>query len=669
MKQFKSSFLPFIVVSLCSVHLCQSIFFSGGDLIPGNLGDSRFVNLILEHNFQSVIGKEELPSPSQFFPYKYTLFYASNLFGTTPIYLIPRTMGFSMETSFQIWFFLVESLNAIAFLFLLKTFKVHRAIGFPLAFAAVSSSAFVFKVGHPQLLAIFPFFFSLVFLVKFLRKPNFSSFTGFVAFYVFQHYCDIYQGFFASLILLTLLIFYFTLSDKRKTFEVWAFLKVHKIQLSVLAMVLFGLLFVLYFPYYLTTRSYGTRGMQELVDLAPRLSAWFTASPYSMLYSGLNFLDGEANPYSKHLFSGFACYVILVCGFTVFLKQRKEIKFELCFCLSLCISTIFLIIIMTTWKEPDFNIWLWLSGKIEPLRAFRAFARIGYLLFAIQVLAAAIILNHFNERYRKKRTVFIAVVSVSCICTIECISFGQAERKNGFIHYEKSHAQERVLGLHKSLDTNKSYDTIVFCPGTTLHPWSVHLDAWNLALSTGIPCLNGYSGQAPRSHVKFLASPTRVNAEELVESLNLDKSKVAFIESWSAEMEQEYPVIRYQLDEKITISTKSRQVEGSVGERLRIKVKLNNPTPKSIPCKLLNFHPSYRLYDLNSSLVEGYEPPRSPIDELSANSENNHELILQLPHKPGRYIIKTSFVHEHVDWMIDLQPSIFGKIDLIVGAN
>jgi len=164
MKQFKSSFLAFIVVSLCSVHLCQSIFFSGGDLIPGNLGDSRFVNLILEHNFQSVIGKEELPSPSQFFPHKYTLFYASNLFGTTPIYLIPRTMGFSMETSFQIWFFLLESLNAIAFLFLLKTFKVHRAIGFPLAFAAVSSSAFVFKVGHPQLLAIFPFFFSLVFI-------------------------------------------------------------------------------------------------------------------------------------------------------------------------------------------------------------------------------------------------------------------------------------------------------------------------------------------------------------------------------------------------------------------------------------------------------------------------------------------------------------------------
>lgn len=188
----------------------------------------------------------------------------------------------------------------------------------------------------------------------------------------------------------------------------------------------------------------------------------------------------------------------------------------------------------------------------------------------------------------------------------------------------------------------------------TLYPWDVHLDAWNLALSTGIPCLNGYSGNSPRSHVKFLASPTRANAEELVESLNFDRSKVAFIESWSAEMEREQPVIRYQLDEKITISTDTRKVEGSVGERLRIKVKLNNPTPESLPCKLLNFHPSYRLYDLNGTLVEGYEPPRSPIDELSANSESSHELILQLPHNPGKYIIKPSFVHECVVWIIDL---------------
>jgi hypothetical protein len=665
MKDLKSLGLPLLVVLLCSVHLCQSIFFSGGDLIPGNLGDSRFVNLILEHNYQSLLGKQELPSPNQFFPKKNTLFYASNLFGSSPVYILPRVSGVSMEASYQIWFALVSALNAIAFLYLLKTLKIHPLIGYPLTFAAVSSSSFVFKVGHPQLLAIFPFFFCLAFLVKFLREPNFRSFMGVGLLCVFQHYCDIYQGFFTSVILLVFGGFYFTLSGKQRAVDLSAFIKGQKVQLAVMVLVLTGLLFALYFPYYLTTRSYGTRSMQELVDLAPRLSAWFTASPYSLLYSNFNYIAEETNPYSKHLFSGFACYLILLSGIPILLKLRHKINFELYFCLSLIMTVFFLMVIVTTWKEPNFNLWLWLSEKIEPLRAFRAFCRIGYLLFGLQALTAAIMLNYLYNRYKEKRGLRAGVVAVSFICAIECIAYGQSEPKNGFVHYDKIHAQERIDGLQTFIDSNNSYATVVFCPGTILRPWIAHLDAWNLSLSTGIPCLNGYSGHSPRSHVKFLASPTRANAEELVESLGLDKSTVAFIESWSAEMEQEYPVIRYQVDEKITISTETRQVEGSVGERRRIKVKLNNPTPVSIPCKLLNFHPSYRLYDLNGSLVEEYEPPRSPIDELMANSENNHKLILQLPHKPGKYILKPSFVHEHVAWMIDLD-SITQSVELTV---
>lgn len=669
MKDLKSLGLPLLVFLLCSLHLCQSIFFSGGDLIPGNLGDSRFVNLILEHNYQSLLGKQELPSPNQFFPKKNTLFYASNLFGSSPVYMIPRAFGFSMETSYQTWFALVSALNAIAFLYLLKTLKIHPAIGYPLTFAAVSSSAFVFKVGHPQLLAIFPFFFCLACLVKFLREPKFRSFMGFGFFCVFQHYCDIYQGFFSSVILLVFGGFYFTLSGKQRAVDLSAFIKGQKIQLTVMVLVLIGLLFVLYFPYYLTTRSYGTRNMQELVDLAPRLSAWFTASPYSLLYSNFNFIGEETNPYSKHLFSGFACYLIPLLGIPLLLKLRHKINFQLYFCLCLIMTVFFLMVIVTTWKEPDFNVWLWLSKIIEPLRAFRAFSRIGYLLFGLQVLTAAIMLNYLYNRHKEKRGLRAGVIAVSFICAIECIAFGQSERKNGFVHYDKIHAQERVNGLQAFMDSNDSYAAVVFCPGTILRPLLAHLDAWNLSLSRGIPCLNGYSGHSPRSHVKFLASPNRANAEELVESLGLDKSKVAFVESWSSEMEQERPVTRYQLDEKITISAETRQVKGVVREKIRIKVKLSNPTPVNIPCSSLNFHPSYRLYDLNGSLVNGYEPPRSPIIALSANSVSTHELIIHLPSQPGEYILRPSFVHEQVAWMIDLQPSIFGKIDLIVGAK
>ena len=163
MKLIKSLWLPLVVSLLCSVHLCQTIFFSGGELIPGNLGDTRLCNLILEHNYQGLIGNQEVFSPSQFYPKKYTIFYAFNFFGSTPIYIIPRLIGFSLESSFQIWFVLLSALNALAFLYLLKVLKVTPRIGYPLTFAGVSSSAFIFKIGHPQLVAIFPFFFFLAY--------------------------------------------------------------------------------------------------------------------------------------------------------------------------------------------------------------------------------------------------------------------------------------------------------------------------------------------------------------------------------------------------------------------------------------------------------------------------------------------------------------------------
>jgi hypothetical protein len=647
MKLIKSLWLPLVVSLLCSVHLCQTIFFSGGELIPGNLGDTRLCNLILEHNYQGLIGNQEVFSPSQFYPKKYTIFYASNFFGSTPIYIIPRLIGFSLESSFQIWFVLLSALNALAFLYLLKVLKVTPRIGYPLTFAGVSSSAFIFKIGHPQLLAIFPFFFCLAYLFKFLQEPKIHFFWRFGFFLIFQHYCDMYQGFFTSVILLVFGLFYVSISQKQNIRILYNFIKDHKVRLALIISLFIGLLFALYFPYYLTSRFHGTRDIQELLDNAPRLSAWFTASPHSLFYSSQNFLIGEQNPYEKHLFSGFTCYLIIILGLILLVKKKYRNRFELNFCFCLIITVFFLIILMTTWKEPDFNLWLWISAKIEPLRAFRAFARVGYLLFSLQVLATAILLHHLYKKRNEKHRRCFGLVVISWICAFESIALDQSHK----FQYEKCHAQDRVLGLERSLDANKSYDALVFCPGLTLNLWNVHLDAWALSLKTGIPCLNGYSGQVPKSRLRFMASPTRAVAVNLVESLNLNKERVAFIETWSSEMEKEYPVVRYHLDEKITISTEIVKISGSPCQTKIIKTLLNNPTLKSIPCKSLSFHPSYRLYDNKNALLQHYEPLRSPIDTLTENSAVNHEISIKLPNQVGIYKLKLQFVHEHVKWV------------------
>ena len=161
-------------------------------------------------------------------------------------YLLPRSFRILDGASYQIWFILVEALNAISFFYVLIQLKINPFLRYPLVFAATSSSAFVFKIGHPQLLAIFPFFFALGFLVKFLQNPNFRSLAFFSLLLVFQHYCDVYQGFFASLISLILITFFVLLSSNKRRREYWLLLKSIRINLILLSSLLV-ILFILYF--------------------------------------------------------------------------------------------------------------------------------------------------------------------------------------------------------------------------------------------------------------------------------------------------------------------------------------------------------------------------------------------------------------------------------------
>jgi uncharacterized membrane protein len=191
--------LPYAAVVVLSIsHLCQSIVFSSSEKIPGDLGDSRLVNLILEHNWQSFIGNQNLFSPSMFYPKEHTIFYTHNLWGTSPLYAIFRLFGMTIETSYQSWFVLICSLNSVCFLYLLKKFNINNYLAVPLTFVGVASGSFVYKCVHPQLLAIFPFFLCLVCLYELGKKPRVIMLCGFAFFYVYQHYCSIYQGFFAK---------------------------------------------------------------------------------------------------------------------------------------------------------------------------------------------------------------------------------------------------------------------------------------------------------------------------------------------------------------------------------------------------------------------------------------------------------------------------------------
>src|ERR1043165_2325664 len=72
--------------------------------VPGDYGDARFNNYILEHGHNFLTGKVKQYWNAPFmYPYPNVIALSDNLLGTLPLYSAFRIAGFDRETAFQLW--------------------------------------------------------------------------------------------------------------------------------------------------------------------------------------------------------------------------------------------------------------------------------------------------------------------------------------------------------------------------------------------------------------------------------------------------------------------------------------------------------------------------------------------------------------------------------------
>ena len=81
-------------------------------LIPGDLGDARFNNYILEHFHRFITGRTAAYWDAPFmYPWKNVIALSDNLLGTAPVYSAFRSMGLSREGAYQAWILAMFALN------------------------------------------------------------------------------------------------------------------------------------------------------------------------------------------------------------------------------------------------------------------------------------------------------------------------------------------------------------------------------------------------------------------------------------------------------------------------------------------------------------------------------------------------------------------------------
>jgi hypothetical protein len=135
---------------ICLVGLLMAhhpMILSGLRRVQVDLGDSRLINYLLEHNYRWYRGDPnhaDFWSPPFFYPARNIAAYSDTLIGVAPLYGVFRAAGIPPDTSFQLWMITLSVLNYSVMFHLLHWRLRLRG-------PAAAIGAFVFAFGSPRI--------------------------------------------------------------------------------------------------------------------------------------------------------------------------------------------------------------------------------------------------------------------------------------------------------------------------------------------------------------------------------------------------------------------------------------------------------------------------------------------------------------------------------------
>lgn len=456
--------------------------------LPGDLGDGRLNNYFLEHCY--LFFKGGVPSfwdAGFMYPEPKSLTFSDNLLGTSFLYYLPRIIGYSRETSFQVWFILIHILNFISCWYVINKLVKNSLIASLAAYIFVFSLSSIPQLMHAQLLPKFPLVFGIYFLVEFLRDGKISSAIYFYLFLLLQFLCGMYLGIF--LLYTAMILFVSHLFIKPIYFN---YKNIRARQWLYYSLVFISLTLAYYYflyPYYERSISSGYVADKDMIDNSPTFSSYFYVLKGSLLWEKLFVLS----PPNRELwnFSGLVSLGLVIMSYFV-----KTTVYEIRLA-RVALALIFI----TTLKIGEFPIYLVLSKCIPGLGAIRGLSRISLVeMFFVGFLASWTLL-HYSTKY--------PYLKVWLFC-FGCFVLLLENKVTDFSLYRTSklEAQNRITDLankFKIHQTNKqNYKALAYLPGPNPGiEYTLHLDAMILSQDLGVPCINAYTSKYPKHFEYF----------------------------------------------------------------------------------------------------------------------------------------------------------------------
>jgi hypothetical protein len=463
--------------------------------IPGDIGDARLNQFLLEHFFQVVMGgAESFTEAPLYYPWIDTIALSDTHWGTAPIYSLFRLFRLDPEQAFAAWFAVGFALNYVSVYIVFRLFGL-RSLG-----AAAGAFLFSFGLpvlaqdGHAQLLYRFCVPWAVWALYRYMetRDARLLALTG--LFVAFQLLISFYIGIFLALLLAAYMIV--IVLERRPFASKWALRNTLRslvpmtrergplLTAAALAVATLAILLLVALPYLEVVRLYHLkRPWWEILTMLPR--------PFSYLKAGRSdlwsWIPSHLNPvpmaHEHQMFFGLvpvACLVIA--PFCRQLRTADRLTWQGLYALA--------ILVVVTLNVDGFTLYV-LLVHLPGLSAIRAVTRIVLvMIFPVGLIMGRVIDLGWAARLRRPYLGAVTLAA-SLFVVLEAVLIGRSISTI-------PQWQNRLEALRSEAALPLARDSILVVANQKAQPdWMREIDAMLLAQSLKATTMNGYSGNNP----------------------------------------------------------------------------------------------------------------------------------------------------------------------------
>lgn len=461
-------------------HTCQLA------CVPGDIGDARFNDVVLEHFYRWVVGTDRsLLSPQFFYPMPGALTFSDNHWGTAWLYSIFRALGWDRYQAFDLWYLAGYVANFMACHALLRKLNfspVASALG---AFAFTFPMPLIAKYGHAQLLCRFLIPVGLLLWERFQGSGKWRWMGGLALAVVGQFYISIYMGYFMLLFLTAWIVVQWRVESvgPHEWFRQWTewrnpSAKRELIAAGCMIVAALAAFAFLMHPYLHYAKVYGfQRSPAEIATMLPRPQSYLLADGSSIWGALSTRFVADVPMRGEHqMFFGLGMLGLAILGV---IRSKARVRW-------VALGSVVLLMLLTL-SVHGHSLYL-LVSRLPGVDSIRAVSRIGLVMALPIAVLVALGVDSLRDTSPPLRTLGAAL---ALLMISESVA-------TNTIHFDIAEAKAHTAAMAAKLPSPLPQKAVLFNPNRSDSAFFVsELDGVILAQEVNRPTLNGYSGNSP----------------------------------------------------------------------------------------------------------------------------------------------------------------------------